>query len=232
MIRVRRAQDRGHFNHGWLDTWHTFSFADYRDPEHMGFRALRVINEDRVAAGAGFGTHGHRDMEIVTYVLSGQLEHRDSMGNGEVIRPGEVQHMTAGTGVLHSEFNPSAAEPVHLYQIWIRPDRHGHVPGYAQRDFSGVDKRGKFVPLVSPDGAAGSLAIHQDVTLYLADVTPGQPLSFALRPGRHAWVQVVRGNLEVNATSLSASDGAAISDEAELTFTAQAPAEVLLFDLA
>jgi quercetin 2,3-dioxygenase len=232
MIRVRRAQDRGHFNHGWLDTYHTFSFADYRDAAHMGFRALRVINEDRVAPGAGFGTHGHRDMEIITYVLAGQLEHRDSIGNGEVIKAGEVQHMTAGTGVLHSEFNPSQTEPVHLYQIWIRPDRHGHTPGYAQRDFSTVDKRGKFVPLVSPGGADGSLPIHQDATLYVAEVPPGQPLSFTLRPGRHAWVQVVRGAVEVNATPLSASDGAALSEEATLTFTAQQPAEILLFDLA
>jgi redox-sensitive bicupin YhaK (pirin superfamily) len=232
MIRVRRAQDRGHFNHGWLDTYHTFSFADYRDPAHMGFRSLRVINEDRVAPGAGFGTHGHRDMEIITYVISGQLEHRDSMGNGEVIKAGEVQHMTAGTGVEHSEFNPSATEPVHLYQIWIRPDRHGHTPRYAQRDFSAANKRGKFVSLVSPDGADGSLPIHQDATLYLAEVTPDQPLSFAVRPGRHAWVQVVRGSVEVNGAPLSESDGAAVSEEAQLSFTAPAPAEILLFELA
>jgi quercetin 2,3-dioxygenase len=232
MIRVRRAQDRGHFNHGWLDTYHTFSFADYRDPAHMGFRSLRVINEDRVAPGAGFGTHGHRDMEIITYVISGQLEHRDSMGNGEVIKAGEVQHMTAGTGVEHSEFNPSASEPVHLYQIWIRPDRHGHMPRYAQRDFSAADKRNKFVALVSPDGVDGSLPIHQDATLYLAEVAAGKPLSFSLRRGRHAWMQVVRGAVQVNGNDLSEGDGAAVSDETDLVFSAAGPAEVLLFDLA
>jgi redox-sensitive bicupin YhaK (pirin superfamily) len=231
MIRLRPAQERGHFNHGWLDTRHTFSFADYRDPQHMGFRALRVINEDVVAPGEGFGMHGHRDMEIITYVLSGQLEHRDNLGHGEVLKAGEFQHMTAGTGIMHSEFNPSNSEPVHLYQIWLRPDRAGHAPRYEQTAFSAEGKRGKFQLVVSPSGEDGSLAIHQDANLYVADLLPGATLAFELQPGRHAWAQVVRGDLRLNDVDLHQGDGAAISDETSLTFTTSAPAEVMLFEL-
>jgi redox-sensitive bicupin YhaK (pirin superfamily) len=232
MIRLRKSADRGHFNHGWLDTWHTFSFADYYDPEQVGFRALRVINDDRVAAGQGFGMHGHRDMEIVTYVLEGALEHRDSLGNGEVLRPGELQRMTAGTGVRHSEFNPSPTEPVHLYQIWLLPERRGLQPSYEQRPFPEEERRGRLRLVASPDGADGSLTIRQDARLYLTTLQAGEAVTHMLKPGRHAWVQALRGQLTVNGQVLTAGDGAAVSDELALHLRGDRDAEVLLFDLA
>jgi redox-sensitive bicupin YhaK (pirin superfamily) len=232
MIRIRRASERGHANHGWLDTYHTFSFADYYDPDHMGFRALRVINEDRVRPGQGFGTHGHRDMEIVTYVLEGALEHRDSLGNGSVLRAGELQRMTAGTGVRHSEFNPSPTETVHLYQIWLLPERQGLEPSYEQRPFAEEEKAGRLRVVAAPDGRDGSLRIRQDASLYLASLSERQHVTHGLKPGRHAWLQVLRGAIEIDGRPLAAGDGAAVSDEEALTVTAARPSEVLLFDLA
>src|SRR5262249_15816589 len=216
MIRIRKATDRGHFDHGWLDTYHTFSFGDYYDPAHTGFRSLRVINDDRVRPGQGFGMHGHRDMEIVTYVLEGALEHRDSLGNGSVLRPGELQHMTAGTGVRHSEFNPSPTEPVHLYQIWLLPERRGLEPSYEQRPFADSQPRGRRRLVASPDGADGSLTIRQDSRLYLSTLQGGETVTHALRPGRHAWLQVLRGRATLNGQSLNAGDGAAVSNEEQL----------------
>jgi hypothetical protein len=232
MIAVRRSEERGHFDHGWLDTRHTFSFADYRDPRHMGFRALRVVNEDRVRPGQGFGTHPHRDMEIVTYVLEGGLAHRDSMGHGSTIHPGDVQRMSAGTGVTHSEFNASRSEPVHFLQIWILPDRTGLAPSYEQRRFPEEERRGRLRLLASPDGADGSVTVHQDVRLLAALLAPGQAVGHALAPGRHAWVQVARGAVEVAGQRLSAGDGAALSGETEVALQGIADSEVLLFDLA
>jgi redox-sensitive bicupin YhaK (pirin superfamily) len=232
MIRTRKAGDRGHFDHGWLDTYHTFSFADYYDPDQMGFRSLRVINEDRVQPGQGFGTHGHRDMEIITCVLEGSLEHRDSLGNGSVLRPGELQHMTAGTGVRHSEFNPSAAEPVHLYQIWLLPTRRGLPPSYEQRAFDLDSEPGRLRLVASPDGRDGSLTIRQDASLYLARLGAGGEVTHEPAPGRHAWLQVMRGAVSLNGQALAAGDGAAVSDEARLVIAAREPAEVMLFDLA
>lgn len=232
MIAVRKSQDRGHLNHGWLDTFHTFSFGDYYDPRHMQFRALRVMNEDRVAPGQGFGMHGHRDMEIVTYVLEGALEHRDSLGNGSVLRPGELQRMTAGTGIRHSEFNPSASEPVHLYQIWLLPERPGLTPSYEQKPVPRAVVGGGWQLAASPDGAAGSLLIHQDARIYLARLEAGQTLDHVVTPGRHAWLQVLRGGVELAGTQLAAGDGAAVSDEPRLRLVAEQPAEVMLFDLA
>ncbi len=232
MIHIRKAAERGHFDHGWLDTWHSFSFADYYDPNYMGFHALRVINDDRVAPGQGFGTHGHRDMEIVTYVLEGALEHRDSMGNGEVLRPGELQRMSAGTGIRHSEFNPSRTEPVHLYQIWLLPERNGLRPSYEQRAFSAAERENRLRLVASPDAADGSLTIHQDARLYLSTLGAGQAVSHDLRPGRHAWLQVLRGQAALNGQPLSEGDGAAISEEKALEIRSDKGAEVLLFDLA
>lgn len=232
MIRIRKALERGHFNHGWLDTYHTFSFGDYYDPEHMGFRSLRVINDDRVQAGQGFGMHGHRDMEIVTYILEGALAHRDSLGNGSTLRAGELQHMTAGTGVRHSEFNPSHEEWVHLYQIWLLPHQQGLRPGYEQIAVSEEEKRGRLRLVASPDGADGSLTIHQDARLYLATLLPGQSVSHAIEPGRAAWLQVLRGSVNVLGHDLAAGDGAAITDESALAVQAAVDSEVLLFDLA
>ena len=232
MLRIRRGRDRGHFNHGWLDTYHTFSFGDYFDPDQMAFRSLRVMNEDRVQPGQGFGMHGHRDMEIVTYVLSGALEHRDSLGNGSVLRPGELQRMTAGTGIRHSEFNPSASEPVHLYQIWLLPERKGLEPSYDQRPFAAAGRRGKWQLTASPDGRDGSLAIRQDAEIYLAELAPGESLDFALNRGRHAWLQALRGDVQVNGQPLTAGDGAAISEESSLSVRADGAAEVMLFNLA
>jgi len=232
MMRIRRHDERGHFDHGWLDTYHTFSFADYFDPAQMGFRSLRVINEDRVAPGQGFGTHGHRDMEIITVVLSGALEHRDSLGNGEVLRPGEVQHMTAGTGIRHSEFNPSATEPVHLYQIWLLPERERLTPSYSQKAFDEAEKTNRWRLVASPDGRDGSLTIHQDARLYLASLTAAQELRHEIGKGRHAWLQVLRGDVTANGTKLTAGDAVAVSDEAEIAVRAPEAAEVLLFDLA
>src|SRR3954468_19901114 len=213
MITVRPASERGHGQKGWLDTYHTFSFSDYQDPQHMGFRVLRVINEDRVAPGRGFGEHGHRDMEIISYVLEGALGHRDSLGHEAVLRPGEFQCMTAGTGIRHSEFNPSRTEAVHFYQIWLLPDRSGHTPHYDQRSFPEDERRGRLRLVASPDGRDGSLTIHQDAEVYLAALGPGDRVAHALRPGRYAWLQVLRGDVDLNGTSLVAGDGAAVGEE-------------------
>ena len=231
MIRLRKADERGHADHGWLKSFHTFSFADYRDPAHTSFRSLRVMNEDWVQPGQGFGMHPHRDMEIITYVLEGALEHKDSMGNGEVLRPGELQRMSAGTGILHSEFNPSAAEAVHLYQIWLFPDRRGHEPSYEQTEFAADEKRGRLRLVASPDGEQGSLTIHQDARVYLSLLEPGQQVTHELRPGRHAWLQVLRGDVDLPGHALAAGDGVAVSEEQALAFRAATPAEVMLFDL-
>jgi redox-sensitive bicupin YhaK (pirin superfamily) len=231
MNRARKAAERGHLDHGWLDTYHTFSFGDYYDPAQMGFRALRVINDDRVAPGQGFGMHGHRDMEIVTYVLEGALEHRDSMGNGSIIRAGELQRMTAGTGIRHSERNPSPDEWVHLYQIWLLPDRLGLKPTYEQAPAL-AGEHGHFRLVASPDGANGSLTIHQDARLYLASLLPGQEVGHDLDNGRSAWLQVLRGRVQSQGKELAAGDGLAVTDEKKLTVEAAAPAEILLFDLA
>jgi len=230
-IALRRATERGHADHGWLDTWHTFSFSDYYDPRFMGFRALRVINEDFVAPGRGFPTHAHRDMEIITYVLEGALEHRDSLGTGSVIRPGEVQRMSAGTGVRHSEANPSADEPVHLLQIWIEPAKGGIEPGYEQKAFADADKRGRLRLVASPDGIEGSVTIHQDARVYATMLGPGQQIVHSLAPGRHAWVHAARGSLTLNGQRLTAGDGAAASKEPLLTLIGEQDAEALLFDL-
>jgi quercetin 2,3-dioxygenase len=228
MITIRKAGERGHFDHGWLNTYHTFSFADYYDPAFMGFRTLRVINEDRVKAGGGFGTHAHRDMEIISYVLEGELAHRDSMGTGSVIRPGDVQRMSAGTGVMHSEMNPSQENAVHFLQIWIVPERRGIEPGYEQKTFPEGELRGRLRLVASPDGAAGSVTIHQDVKLYSA-LLAGESVAHSYAPQRYGWVQVTRGDVEVNGLKLSAGDGAAISDESAVTISGSG--EVLLFDL-
>ncbi len=232
MIRIRKAADRGHFDHGWLDTYHTFSFADYFDPTQLGFRSLRVINDDRVRPGQGFGMHGHRDMEIVTYVLEGALEHRDSLGNGSVLRPGELQHMTAGTGVRHSEFNPSDKEWVHLYQIWLLPNQKGLVPGYEQKAFPEDQRQGKLRLVASPTGEQGALTIHQDARLYLSTLKAAESVVHSLKPDRHAWLQVLRGQAALNGNALSAGDGAAVSQEETLEIRGQNDAEVMLFDLA
>lgn len=231
MVTIRRAHERGHFDHGWLDTYHTFSFADYHDPQHMGFRSLRVINEDRVDAGQGFGTHPHRDMEIVTYVLAGALEHKDSMGNGSVLRPGEFQRMTAGTGVMHSEFNPSPNEPVHLYQIWIRPEKHGLTPGWEQKAFPAEGMHNRWQLLASRDARDSSLLIHQDAAILRGEMDAGKSLTYSLQ-GRHAWLQVVRGEVTANGQRLKTSDAVAVSEEKELQIVSENGAEVLLFDLA
>jgi len=232
MIEIRKADERGHADHGWLDTYHTFSFSSYQDPRYDRFRALRVMNEDRIAAGQGFGTHPHRDMEIVTYVLEGALEHRDSMGNGEVLRAGEFQRMSAGTGITHSEFNPSPDQPVHLYQVWLFPERKGIEPSYQQKTFSADERWNRWQLVASRDEADGSLLIHQDARILLADLGPGVRLVHALSPGRHAWLQVLRGELSVGGRELHPSDGAAISDEVLIELHSPAGAEVMLFDLA
>ena len=228
MIQIRKAEDRGHFDHGWLDTYHTFSFADYYDPEFMGFRALRVINEDRVQPGRGFGTHSHRDMEIVTYVLEGELQHRDSMGTGSIIRPGEVQRMSAGTGVLHSEVNPSRDRSVHLLQIWLLPDRRGLKPEYEQKTFPAEERADRLRLVASHDGSDGSLTIHQDAKILAGTIRDS--VQYELQPGRYAWLQVARGSLDLNGQTLNAGDGAAIENEPSLTLRGK-DAEVLLFDL-
>ena len=229
-ITIRRAADRGHADHGWLDSFHTFSFADYHDPAHMGFRALRVINDDTVAPGRGFGTHGHRDMEIISYVLAGELAHRDSMGNGSVIRPGDVQRMSAGTGVMHSEQNPSRTAPVHFLQIWIVPDRRGHAPSYEQIHVPLDERRGKLRLVASPDGAGGAVTIHQDARLFATVLADGAAVTHTLAPGRHAWLHVARGTARVGDLTLAAGDAISTSDPGALTISGDA--EVLLFDLA
>jgi redox-sensitive bicupin YhaK (pirin superfamily) len=229
MITIRKAGARGHFDHGWLDTYHTFSFADYYDPDFMGFRTLRVINDDRVAPGRGFGTHGHRDMEIVTYVIEGALAHRDSMGSGSIIHPGEVQRMSAGTGVMHSEMNASLEEPVRLLQIWILPERRGITPGYEQKLYSEEERRGTLRIVASPDARDGSVKIHQDVSLYVS-LLDGKPVAHEFEPNRYGWLQVARGNVEINGQQLNEGDGAAIVDEPQVTISGS-DAEILLFDL-
>ncbi len=232
MIRVRRANERGHFNHGWLDTYHTFSFSRYFDRRHMGFRALRVMNEDWIAAGRGFGTHDHDDMEIVTYVLEGSLAHRDSLGSGDILKPGELQRMTAGTGISHSEFNASETEPVHLYQIWLLPERPGLTPSYEQKAIPAEERHNRLRLVASPDGRDGSLTIHQDARLFLGSLDDGRELDQGLDAGRHAWLQVLRGNVSVDGLNLGAGDGAALSDVSGLALRASGPAEVMVFDLA
>jgi quercetin 2,3-dioxygenase len=231
MISVRRSAERGHANHGWLDTYHTFSFADYHDPRHMGFGPLRVINEDFVAAGQGFPTHGHRDMEIITYVLEGQLAHKDSLGTGSVIRPGDVQRMSAGTGVRHSEFNPSATDSLHLLQIWIEPNRMGVAPSYEEKVFSDDDKRNRLRLVASPDGHDGSVTIQQDARVYAAVIDEAREVAYPLGPRRRAWLQVARGRVRVNGQELEQGDGAGITDERALTVTGKERAEIILFDL-
>lgn len=233
MTRIRRSDERGHANHGWLDTRHTFSFASYYDPRHMGFRALRVINDDRVVPSAGFPTHPHRDMEIVTWVVDGALEHRDSMGNGSVIRSGELQRMTAGTGVTHSEFNPSDRDPLRFLQIWILPEREGLEPGYEQRAFPEGERRGTLRLVASPDAREGSVRIHQDVTIRAGLLGEGETVRHPFGIGRHGWVQVVRGGVRTgDGTELREGDGVAISEEPGISLTGISGAEVLLFDLA
>jgi quercetin 2,3-dioxygenase len=230
MMTIRKANERGHAQHGWLDTYHTFSFANYYDPQWMGFRSLRVINDDLVMPGQGFGTHPHRDMEIITYILSGALEHKDSMGNGRVIRPGEVQYMAAGTGVQHSEFNPAPDEAVHLLQIWIQPDRKGLKPRYAEKSLADAPT-GKLHLVTSKSGRDDSLAINQDAELYLAKLDGGQKVTHALKPGRHAWVHVAEGEVTLNGEALKGGDAAAFSDQTAIELTGAKPAQVLLFDL-
>lgn len=231
MISIRRAGERGHADHGWLNSYHTFSFAGYQDSRHMGFRALRVINEDRVAAGQGFGTHAHRDMEIVSYVLDGELEHKDSMGNGEVLRPGEFQRITAGTGITHSEFNPSTDRPTHFYQIWLLPERSGIEPSYEQKRFDPVGRKNQFQLVASRDGADGSLVIHQNAKIFLSDMSHGHTLKYEIPEGRYVWLQVLRGSLLVNDVPLGTSDAVAISEEKQLSLRTEEHAEVMLFDL-
>jgi redox-sensitive bicupin YhaK (pirin superfamily) len=231
MMTLRKANERGHADHGWLDTWHTFSFAGYYDPEHMGFHSLRVINDDIIAGGGGFGTHPHRDMEIITYVLSGALEHRDSMGNGRIIKPGEVQYMAAGTGVAHSEFNPSPTEPVHLLQIWIQPDRPGVKPRYAEKSLARA-KTGQWNLVASKAGRDGSITINQDADLCIARLNQGDNVEHALSSRRHAWVHVAEGEVKLNGRVLNTGDAAAVSGEERLRVTAAQPSQVLLFDLS
>jgi len=232
MINIRKSNERGHADHGWLNTHFTFSFADYDDPKHVHFRTLRVMNDDRVAGGGGFPMHPHRDMEIVTYVLEGALEHRDSMGNGSVIKPGDIQYMSAGTGVTHSEFNASPTEPVHLYQIWMFPEKQGLNPVYDQKNFTEAEKRGKLRLIASPDGREGSVKIRQDNELYATVLGKGDSVKHELKPDRHAYVQVARGSVKLNGKDLAQGDGAAISAEKSLELTGVKDAEVLVFDLA
>jgi len=232
MMKIRKADERGHADHGWLDSRHTFSFADYHDPDQMGFRSLRVINEDRVRPGQGFGTHGHSDMEIISYVLEGALEHRDSMGTGAVLRPGEVQKMSAGTGIQHSEFNASREQPVHFYQIWLHPDRRGLKPTYEQKAFPLEDRRGLLRVVASPTGEEGSLTLHQDARLFIGAIEPGGELSHSLKADRFAWIQVAQGEVRLNGQDLRAGDGAAVWTEPRLTLASRRGGEVLLFDMA
>jgi len=232
MVTLRKSEDRGHAHHGWLDTWHTFSFAGYHDPEHMGFSDLRVINDDRVAPGQGFGMHGHRDMEIITYVLDGALAHKDSMGNGSVIRPGNVQRMSAGTGVRHSEFNASPSDPVHLLQIWIEPNVTGVQPGYEEKHFSDDEKRGRLRLIASADGRAGSVTIHQDAAVYAALLDGNDSVEHKPADGRRVYLHVARGAVSLNGRALAGGDGARISNESRIVLDRASNAEILLFDLA
>jgi len=232
MITIRSAAERGGGNHGWLNTKHTFSFSDYWDPKWMGFRSLRVINEDHVAPSTGFPTHPHRDMEIITYVLAGKLEHKDSLGTGSVILPGYGQRMTAGSGIRHSEFNPSTTEEVHLLQIWIQPEKAALPPSYEQKSFPEAEKQGKLRLIASRDASDGSVKINQDAKLYVTLLKPGEEVTHDFAPGRFGWLQVARGAVELNGKKLNQGDGAAISDEKKLTIKGMQDAEVLLFDLA
>lgn len=232
MIKIRKADARGHFDFRWLNTFHTFSFGDYYDPSFMGFRSLRVINEDFVRGGRGFPTHGHRDMEIITYILSGALEHRDSMGTGSIIRPGDVQRMSAGTGVTHSEANPSRDEAVHLLQIWILPAMQGLAPSYEQKAFSEEQKRSRLCLIASADGRDDSVTVHQDASVYASVLSRDEEVVHPLTPGRHAWLQVARGTVSLNGEALNQGDGAAISSEEQIAIRGREDSEVLLFDLA
>jgi redox-sensitive bicupin YhaK (pirin superfamily) len=232
MMQIRHAAERGRTSIAWLDSRHSFSFADYQDPNHMAFRSLRVINEDRVKAAQGFGTHGHRDMEILTYVLEGAIEHRDNTGSVSILNPGELQRMSAGTGIRHSEYNASKTDPVHFYQIWLLPERRGITPGYEQKSFADNAKDNRFLLVSSPDARDGSLRIHQDADIYLARLSEGATVSHPLRPGRHAWLQVLRGNVRVNGQAVSSGDGVALSEERTVEVQAAQRAEVILFDLA
>jgi len=231
MLTVRKAEERGHANHGWLNSWHTFSFADYQDPRHMGFGPLRVINDDTVQPGQGFGTHGHRDMEIITYVLDGAVEHKDSMGNGSIIRPGNVQRMSAGTGVRHSEFNPSRDERVHFLQIWIEPKITGVKPGYEEKQFGLADKKGQLRLVASPNGREGAVTIHQDATVYASMLDGKDAVTHRLATGRRAYIHVARGAVKVNGTALKDGDGARVENESSIELKDAREAEVLLFDL-
>jgi len=231
MITIRPSAERGTFDHGWLQSAHTFSFADYHDPRHMGYRRLRVINEDHVAAGQGFGMHPHRDMEIVTWILDGALEHKDSMGNGSVIRPGDAQRMSAGTGVLHSEFNPSKTDSTHLLQIWLFPSERGIQPGYEEKHFPRSSRLNKLAPMATPDGRDGSVVIHTDAAIYATILEKGQSVKHRLASGRGAWLQVARGEVTLNGQRLKAGDGASVEDERDLAIAALADSEFLLFDL-
>lgn len=231
MIELRRAEDRGHAEHGWLDSWHSFSFADYHDPKHMQFRALRVINEDRVTPGQGFGAHSHRDMEIISYVLEGALAHKDSIGNGSVIRPGSVQRMSAGTGVQHSEFNASPTEPVHFLQIWFLPNVTGIPPGYEEKYFDAGEKRGKLRLIASPEGAEGSVVIHADASMFAALVDADEKIERAVAKDRYAYVHVARGSVSLNGTRLEAGDAASLTGESRVILDQGEKAEVLVFEL-
>jgi redox-sensitive bicupin YhaK (pirin superfamily) len=230
MMKIRKSKERGHASHGWLDSYHTFSFADYYDPQWMGYRSLRVINDDLVLPGMGFGAHPHRDMEIISYVLSGAIEHKDSMGNGRVIRAGEFQYMAAGTGVQHSEFNPSKTEPLRLLQIWIQPDTKGVKPRYAEKNFANAPT-GKFNLVASKSGRNSSIAIHQDVNLSFAKLDAGQPVAYPLAASRHAWVHVAEGEVKLNGKTLLGGDAAAIDNETAIDLVGVKPSQVLLFDL-
>jgi len=231
MITLRRSRERGHADHGWLQSRHTFSFADYHDPAHMGYGSLRVINDDRIAAGRGFGTHGHRDMEIITYVLDGAVAHRDSMGNGSTIRPGDVQRMSAGRGVMHSEFNPQADRGTHLLQIWIEPDVRGIDPEYEEKRFPEAEKRGRLRTIASPDGRDGSVRLHQDAVVHAGLFDAGETAELRIEPGRRAWLHVARGSVAVNGRALQAGDALAFEDEETVRVEQGVGAEILVFDL-
>ncbi len=232
MITIRPSEARGRADFGWLDSRHSFSFGEYYDPSHMGFRDLRVINEDRVAAKGGFPPHSHRDMEIISYVLDGALEHKDSLGTGAVIRPGEVQRMSAGTGITHSEYNASQEAPVHFLQIWIMPEKGGIQPSYEQRAYPAGERQGRLKLVASRDGRDGSVTVHQNVALYAGLLAKGESAKQNIAPGRHAWLQVARGTVSLNGQAMKAGDGAAISDQPEIEIAASEPSEILLFDLA
>jgi redox-sensitive bicupin YhaK (pirin superfamily) len=234
MISIRKSEERGHADHGWLNSYHTFSFADYYDPRHMGFRSLRVINEDRVAPGGGFRSHGHKDMEILSYVLEGSLAHKDNMGHEEVLGPNEIQRMSAGTGVMHSEFNPSGTDPVHFFQIWLEPASTGTPASYEQIRFDPQEKKGKLKLLAAPDGGAGVATINQDARVFVAELAKGEEIDYPLGPKRHAWLHVVRGTVTLNGATLYSGDAAAVDREAKLGVTGAdgEPSEILLFDLA